>query len=456
MGISEKMRSQIISVEMATRNTHDAISLIQTADGGMQGIQDLVHRMRELVVFAANDTNTLSDRQVIQVEIDNLMQELDQMTHRVQFNTREILRGTGDAPVATAAEGAIPTTALAQLAAAVDISAASFSDSFVALAPTQMKAEEAQKVMDIARFNVLESFNDFLLSEALAALAKAGGKVGALAVELTAFVADFVKDVESVQSTEMFMDIVTKVGKGVSALDMPTFSTGNPSHRANYDTLQAKFKNISEFNKAFVESVQVSDTELAALQQTQYLIDELGEQFKLSLEAYSNYPVGSFEASDIPMPTQLQDADPLNAALRQTLSLHFQVGPNSGHSAILLIDPIDSHRLGIGNGSGVPNFTVALERGEEISALLQDFDFALNHISMQRGKMGAMQNRMEFVIDNLGVTVENLSNARSRIADADMAIEVMNSAKANIIAQAAMSMLAQANQAPNAIMQLLQ
>ena len=451
MGISEKMRSQIHGIEMATRNANDAISLIQTAEGGMQGIHDLVHRMRELMVYAANDTHTVESRQSIQIEIESLVHELDMMTHRVQFSTRNLLRGADGGP--SPMSMMIGASDLLPFSAAVASAENDFVSSYVALSPAQAKADKASSAVAVARFNVMEMFNSFLRSEALEALASAGGQIGALANELQGFVGNAVSAIKDM-GTKADWDVggdLPSILKGVTALDMPTFKSSDPEHRAGFEAIKSMFENMSAVNRAFGESLQVRDTSLQELEQTQYLLNELEAQFRESLENYAAAPLPTpkFEAVS---PTSA------NADEREALRLWFHVGPNHGHGVILEIDPIDSQRLRIGDGRGnlAADLNVARERGEEISRMLDRFDYALAHVSAQRSKLGAMQNRLEHVVESLGVTFENLSSARSRIQDADMAKEVMNSARANVLAQAAMSMLAQANQAPMAVMQLLQ
>ena len=94
LAISESMRAQILGTEQAIRNTDDGIALIQTAEGGLQNVCDMLHRLRELIVQAANDTNTLESRNHIQGEIDNILDEIDALALRVEYNGRQILSGT--------------------------------------------------------------------------------------------------------------------------------------------------------------------------------------------------------------------------------------------------------------------------------------------------------------------------------------------------------------------------
>ena len=93
LAISEKMRAQIRGLKMATKNSHDAISLIQTAEGALNETHSLLQRMRELAVQSANDTNTDKDRQAIQQEIEQLRQELDRISQATEFNTKKLITG---------------------------------------------------------------------------------------------------------------------------------------------------------------------------------------------------------------------------------------------------------------------------------------------------------------------------------------------------------------------------
>jgi flagellin len=136
--------------------------------------------------------------------------------------------------------------------------------------------------------------------------------------------------------------------------------------------------------------------------------------------------------------------------------LWFQIGANSGQGVILHIEAMDAVTLGlIDVDTGEIVINVLHESGADISPLLNVLDAALSHASGQRAVLGAMQNRLEFTIRSLDISSENLSASESRIRDADMAREMMRFTQANVLQQAATAMLAQANQLPTAILQLL-
>jgi len=144
----------------------------------------------------------------------------------------------------------------------------------------------------------------------------------------------------------------------------------------------------------------------------------------------------------------------------------FQVGANSEQGVILNIGGVSVSHLNAGSENHAQvgfEFEVLHSdegglygmTGEDINRFLDAIDAALAHVTRERSNLGAMQNRLEFTIENLDISSENLSDANSRIRDADMAQEMMRLTQANVLQQAAISMLAQANQAPQSVLQLL-
>ncbi|MDR6720291.1 flagellin [Paenibacillus sp. 2003] len=125
----------------------------------------------------------------------------------------------------------------------------------------------------------------------------------------------------------------------------------------------------------------------------------------------------------------------------------FHIGANTGQSITLNIGNMGATSLGIS--------TVAIGTQSGANAAISTLDAAIASVSAERSKLGANQNRLEHTINNLGTTSENLSAAESRVRDVDMAKEMMNQTKNNILAQASQAMLAQANQQPQAVLQLL-
>jgi flagellin len=238
LAISEKMRGQIRGLNMASKNAQDGSSLIQTAEGGMQQVGDMVQRIRELTVQAANDTNDFEtgDRAKIQNEIKELISEIDSMAERVQFNNKPIING--------------------------------------------------------------------------------------------------------------------------------------------------------------------------------------------------GYALGGS-------------------------TLTFQVGANAGQTVSLNISSMKSNSLFVDDSGNPVSINVSTTDAKAISKLLSIIDNALTKVNSSRAQLGAKQNRLEYTMKSLDISSENLSSSESRIRDTDMAKEMMNLTKANVLSSAATSMLSQANQQPQNVLQLL-
>ena len=138
-------------------------------------------------------------------------------------------------------------------------------------------------------------------------------------------------------------------------------------------------------------------------------------------------------------------------------AVSFQIGANSGQSMTLGIDAMDATTLAVATGTDESD-TVGIDistAGADFDAALTAIDAAIGTVSSERSKLGATQNRLDHTINNLTTTSENLSAAESRVRDVDMAKEMMEFTKNNILNQASTAMLAQANQMPQGVLQLL-
>jgi len=141
-----------------------------------------------------------------------------------------------------------------------------------------------------------------------------------------------------------------------------------------------------------------------------------------------------------------------NSSVASSNNFHMQVGANAGQSLEVTINHINSTKLSL---IATDTRASILAGGSTASDFLDTIDEALRIVSEERASLGAYQNRLEYTIKSLDIASENTSASESRIRDADMAREMMNISKANVLQQAATSMLAQANQAPQNVLQLL-
>ena len=374
LAISEKMRAQIRGLDMASKNTQDAVSLIQTAEGGMQEIDNMLQRIRELVVQASSDTNdqdntdattqAQGDRTKIQDEINQLVAEIDSMADRVEFNKKKVI--SGDYSKGTADE----------------------KDALKTAKTTLNTADAAVVSVIAAATTAIDAAANAVAGDA----AITGGK--------NAY-ADAVASLRSAQTAAQVKAAIA------AATDAYSNLTGTPDG-----------------------ATDTAHNALIALASTE---------------------IGTYD-------TAVTDVDNAKAAIdaSEVEGLYFQVGANSNQKMELSINSIKSDELGIGNGAGATNINVVQASGSDITAILDTLDTALTYVTTERSKLGAAQNRLEYTQKSLDISSENLSASESRIRDTDMAKEMMNFTQANVLQQAATSMLAQANQSKQGILQLLQ
>ncbi len=338
LAISEKMRGQIKGLNMAIKNSQDAISLIQTAEGALNEVHSILQRMRELAVQASSDTNTDVDRAQIQKEVNQLVEEINRISRTTEFNTKKLLDG---------------------------------------------KIESFRNTADV---KVVTGGNLGIQAEANSTVVE-----GTYVIEVGNFNGDSTMDVRIVEITN------------------------DASNAAN----------------SLITSFKAGTATLGGI--------------KFTWNSSFDY---SLTASDIPQDEVIDSAVVRSEAVNTTnQQLVFQIGANEGHNMVMGIDDMSAKAL------GVQNLKVDTQNSAERAIMI--VDAAIHRVSTARAKLGAVQNRLEHTIANLGVASENLTAAESRIRDADMAKEMMQFTKEQILMQSAMAMLAQANTVPQNVLQLM-
>lgn len=394
LAISEKMRSQIRGLDTAARNANDGISLIQTAEGALNETHSILQRMKELAVQASNDTNTASDRAEMQKEINQLTKEIDRIAKDTEFNTKKLLDGSMGAVATLAA-----TTDFADVQIIGELSSGVYN----------------AKISDIvaAKSTVLTSTHDSTLT-----------------------------------LNEQF-----NLGPGTYVLKVTGATGGNATA-----TLYAE--DGSTAINGFTGTIDVdAATGLKGIVLTGGGDDaDSGEiTFTVTADRQISYEValagdasGKDYASDFAFTLQ-DDADvgdTVAITVDATKAIKFHIGANQGQNMSLSINNMGSTTLGVNN--------LDLTSQTSADAAITTIDTAINRVSAQRANLGAIQNRLEHTVNNLGTTSENLTASESRIRDVDMAKEMMEFTKNNILSQASQAMLAQANQQPQSVLQLLQ
>ncbi|WP_338707162.1 MULTISPECIES: flagellin [Paenibacillus] len=509
LAISEKMRGQIRGLDQASRNAQDGISLIQTAEGALNETHSILQRQREIANQSANGTNTDSDRQALQDEMNQLTSEINRIGNTTEFNTQKLLNGgigSGDSGKLTQATSAKITASVANAGGAITLTGAkitvddiTFDLSDVAVGSTGAVAADNAKALKTALDDVtsggvkLSELVDIKVGagNVLEFTAKSSGSTskiefagaGALGVaaaatntgdpstveragieggnSLTAGAANF-----AVGATLKFtVGSESEVTVNLNSGTLPkTYDTTN----ADANVAKAAMDSLIKDLNASLQSAGLDSKITASLSKDNKIqfISETGKDIKLGTTPAAG--VGLSNAATIGNIDQVVGA----GAQGVGFSTKFQIGANTGQSMSLQINDVRASALGITGNAGQAGFTkdnavtngsndikaeaaLNISTREDASKAIAVLDKATSLVSSERAKLGAVQNRLEHTINNLGTASENLTAAESRIRDVDMAKEMMSQTKNNILAQAAQAMLAQANQAPQGVLQLL-
>ncbi|MEQ2697293.1 flagellin [Hungatella hathewayi] len=457
LAISEKMRAQIKGLEAATDNSQDAISLVQTAEGGLQEVHSMLNRMTELATKSANGTYTDDvDRKALQDEISALKDEINRIADGTDFNGIKLLDGTLG----------VGTTG-AEVAVAADATAKSGAFSWSISGGEGITVQIDTKAAGASK-EVTAAWTTGKLTVTIGA--KDGDKVTQedidRAIASATGAPDNAKDLKVTLKEDIAFTGADSAAKtNVSSL------TSAKAVQASTATADGKFKVSAK--KAGVDSRVFTFTSSTGTTATGVTVAGNGN-IGIALAANKTYT-----SDDINK--MLEDAGVTDAEVTFEGSMSsaeiagltaggangvFTLANGSGLSAggglmLQIGDTNDSYNqleLGIGDMhvNALDLDSVDISTRDGASAAMAKIKTAINTVSTSRGKLGAIQNRLEHTINNLGVTTENITSAESRIRDVDMAKEMMNYTKNSVLVQSAQAMLAQANQQPQSVLQLLQ
>ncbi len=451
LSISEKMRKQIRGLTQASANAQDGISAVQTAEGALNEVQDMLQRMNELAVKAANGTNSENDRTYIQNEIDQLTTEIDRVAETTKFNETYLLKGDKSLEkgytysyknFATEAEQAGKATFSTDDSTKLTATLADIT------APSEAGLQDKMN-------ELLMAFRDQGVKLTAEVVAK-GDDDGELSYSLELLGAAAEKfDVTTKTGSKTEFEIKDKEGNLLATV------TGTGAD----GTLTADKDHIGDKVSATVIATDIQAVQSTTEQAKYY--DRDGNA--ISANALSNY----FSAStaddgtvsvatktgapqlydavgnkvDVPQPKNVAALQDLTAAL--TVSLHVGADATSNNQITMNIDTMSAKGLGV-NGLKVDG----VDDSNALSAI-DTIKEAIQKVSTQRSALGAIQNRLEHTINNLDNVVENTTSAESQIRDTDMATEMVKYSNNNILSQAGQAMLAQANQANQGVLSLL-
>ena len=467
LSISEKMRGQIRGLNQASTNAQDGISLIQTAEGALNETHSILQRMRELSVQSANGTATDEDRQSIQAEIDQLQDEVNRISETTEFNTMKLLDGSFSTSLQIGANSgqtmkvsvnAMDTASLGLSSGAVlssKVDAKGLSEGTYRLDGTELKDKNGNTVgtYDNATSKITLSAKE----------ANGDAKVIELGHRLTDGSTLTVKGSEAevkVTNLDTIPDTTTSTkedaaagGQAVDPGDVFTVNEDGTITTSSADyTVEETENGIKVTNKA-------DGTKF-----TEFTFDK-----DLSLNAGDTFSIDGADGVTVTRATSTaKQADGIAAGNYKVSGNNLllgdklvgTIGKNSTKLTLADGSEYDLAKAGLAKGdlTDGATFTVKgidVSTADGASASLDTLDSAIASVSKQRSSLGAIQNRLEHTISNLDNTSENLQTAESSIRDVDMASEMMNYTKNNILQQAAQSMLAQANQSTQGVLSLL-
>lgn len=411
LAISEKMRAQIRGLSQAQRNSQDAISLIQVADGAIGEITEVLNRVRELSVQSANDTNISNDRSVIQNEIDELLKEVSKINNNTEFNTIPLLDGEYNNTTIVGGEGL---------------------DKYVNYITSSGGVNDEYEYNGEKYASAIVDFSN-LKSE------KNVGNIVGKGFNYTCCTCDkaySIKFVKGEPDTSRLND-----ANPVMEVDITGIANGEDLVKKIMSTAYGEDDFIFNPEKPNLQSSATSFvnhySKLASDGGKLYIYDERKD------ENTHDWPKGNEGRFDIGVFGEpVEDKEEISY-------IDIQVGANEEQIIKIQLPNTKLEKLKLDN----PYLSVM--SNDDAGNSIKRVDDAILYVNGERIRMGAYQNRLEHTISNLSNTEENLQSSESKIRDTDMAKSIMEQSKYSILMQSAQAMLKQANDMPNAILNLI-
>ena len=454
LAISEKMKAQIKGLDMASKNSEDAISLIQTAEGSLTEVNNMLTRVRELTVQAGNDTNQQQDRVKIAEEVSQLLTEIDSISARTEFNEKKLNDGSFENGYFQIGSNA---------GQSLNLSIGEISVESLGLDQTKdvfgvTGGKDGAYLTANVRKNTGETVNG-TQKKAAAHKVESQNIDGLDAKEYTFELSyrDAKGDIKTIKSTEVKV-AVDKVGENIrdafKGIEIDGIKITGNAKKVTFEAKEAGSK--GKFEILGLKAIRSDNKSEAAIGEivggtvvegkdarTEYDLEKLAENgatLTIGGKTYKKVAANNVQDKD----TEFSNSDEFVKLLAKGgIVAHKVAGQNT---TVEFKQKGEGYRI---DSNAVSNV------GKDYSNAIANIDKALKTVTTQRAQLGANQNRLEYTINSLNLSSENLAAAKSRVEDTDMAKEMMNLTSANVLQQAATSILAQANQAPNNITQLL-
>ena len=475
--ISEKMRKQIKGLDRASTNAEDGVSAVQTAEGALTEVHSMLQRMNELATQASNGTNSESDRSAIQDEISQLTTEIDRVAETTKFNETYLLKGNTDGSSSDVKVNAHDAGLAGKLKDNGDgttnfsLNKALNVNDKVTIAGKEYTIVDSAKTTDYAAASGTAGKAPNGTADLAAGdkVIKANGTITEITttnkgtttlVKGDTFVSGITGEQTKIVSKDYtptkLDDVATAIrgaGEGntvtIDGTDYTLSHTSSGTTTLTSDDIIAKLQHGAEVEIAGNTKYTVigkddnDDSTITINDAYKMIKNELTTASSIGTDTAAtvkNNGDGSFKITNG------------TVKVKDALSFNLHVGADADMTNKINVD-IESMSAA---GLGIKGLDVKDATGMKATYAIDAIADAISKVSEQRSSLGAVQNRLEHTISNVDNVVENTTSAESRIRDTDMASEMVNYSKNNILAQAGQSMLAQANQSNQGVLSLLQ
>ena len=435
MAISSKMKAQIDGLDQAEANSDDGQSVLRIADGALNEVSNMLQRIRELSVQAANGTNSYSDRQSIQDEIDQLTQEVDRISTDTEYNKKTLLDGSANTRVYVSGTHK-DTTKFARSATRIDFSEEVLPGDYTVEVKTPAKQATYQ-------LNMSGLINDPNFD---------GGTVSINGVGI-----DYEKGMSADDVYKQLMSVADEIGckieKDPNNAGVYNITADNKGSKETLTILmsdemaqktgldqQGAVKNADDKSYKLVASGTDAEIKLKDGFGSTVITNVEGNRVKITDK-------GGF-SMDFLLSDDVQNGDTLTFDVTDVGAMTIQIGANQYQNMDVHIPEVSSESLYL------DTVNVAVNGGADKA--ISTMDAAIAKLSAVRSGIGAYTNRLEYASSSLAETQEDMTTAYSGLMDTDMASEMTEYTQQNILEQAAVSVLSQANDIPQQVLSLLQ
>lgn len=435
MAISSKMKAQIDGLNQAEANSDDGQSVLRIADGALNEVSNMLQRIRELSVQAANGTNSYSDRQSIQDEIDQLTQEVDRISTDTEYNKKTLLDGSANTRVYVSGTHQ-DKTKFARSATRIDFSEEVLPGDYTVKVKTP--AKQAEYKLDLSGLINDPDFDGGTVSINGVGIEYEKGMSADDVYKQLMSVADEIGCKFEKDPNKAGVYNITADNKG-SKETLTILMSDEMAHKTGLDQ-QGAVQNADDKSYKLVASGTDAEIELKDGFGSTVITNVEGNRVKITDK-------GGF-SMDFLLSDDVQNGDTLKFDVTDVGAMTIQIGANQYQNMDVHIPEVSSESLYL------DTVNVAVNGGADKA--ISTMDAAIAKLSAVRSGIGAYTNRLEYASSSLAETQEDMTTAYSGLMDTDMASEMTEYTQQNILEQAAVSVLSQANDIPQQVLSLLQ